>query len=286
MVHQDPVVWHPDILCKVWQHLGLDRGAAGCRSGWLAKVPVMVIAASMGCATQVPESPTVASDLPPTTDDYLHERFKWEGPVSESPDFRIDNPHGDVRVRTSHRGKVDVTAQVQQFGSEKFDIQILSETAAGAVVVKIADDHPRGRVDLTVLLPPGKSLAVTTRSGLAELKYQGNIDVNTDSGRIFVKAGGDVVANSHSGNIDLALSEENPTQPIVLRTDGDIGAWFLRDASLQLQAHGARGVSIEFPGIETGRMRKTSKQTFGNGGAKVALDSGRGQVRVRVLPPG
>lgn len=278
--HRGPVDSLPDFSSRSRQHPVEHRGVAGFR----CVVPVVFLATALaGCATTVEQNKAPASAN--VADGYQHERFRWEGPISADPDFRIDNPYGDIRVRTTGRGHVAVTAQVQQFGNEKLDIEITGD-AASTIVVVSSVPKPRGRVDVTVLLPAGKKLSATTDSGLAELKYRGDIEVKTQSGRIFLKTGGHVQAYSQSGNIDLALARQNPVWPVNLQTNGDISAWFLRDASLELIASAARGISIEFPGIGPDYQPKSGKQIFGNGGAPVTLQSDRGQVRVGVLPPG
>ncbi|MBT8130848.1 MAG: hypothetical protein KJO35_01155 [Gammaproteobacteria bacterium] len=229
------------------------------------------------------DQPAVQPDSSP----YEHKRFSWEGADTGSQQFTIVNTFGDVRVRTSERGFIAVTAQIQTFGSEKFDVLVNADNSTPGVVVKSYNNAmPQGRVDVTVLLPPGKSLSVSTVDGRNEAKYRGDIVAETQSGAIFIKTSGDVMATSIRGKVDLAIPAADSARTVTVSTAGDVQAWLTPQSNLSLQLNAADGVSIAMSGLLEKQDEQNEHYVLGDGGDEVSLTSTGGKILILPLPPG
>jgi len=102
--------------------------------------------------------------------------------------------------------------------------------------------RPRGRVDLTLMVPPGKRLEGTTRDGLAEIKYRGDVLARTRGGDILVETPAHASARSESGSITAKLSGEAWRQPLSFTSgSGDVTLWVPEDASPELRVESVHG---------------------------------------------
>ncbi|MBT8144300.1 MAG: hypothetical protein KJO55_06345 [Gammaproteobacteria bacterium] len=224
---------------------------------------------------------------PAVEEGWTHHRDQYEGPVAADAAFSIVNPYGDVRVRTSRRGSVLVTSQVQQHGDEDFNIRIDDDDGVRAITVIASNERPRGRVDMSVLLPPGKEVELETAGNLAELKYAGHGRIRTTSGAVSVETAHHVDVETDSGNVDYALRAVSPSRALTIETRGEINAWFLPEANLELIAAAAGPVRISLPGYERVQDQPhRAAVVLGRGGPRIILNSSEGSVRVRPLPPG
>lgn len=138
---------------------------------------------------------------------------------------------------------------------------------------------------MTVLLPAGKQLIVSSHEHLAEVKYQGDVAVRTTTGKISVHTAHQVDIETRDGDIDLVLATLNPSQPFSVQTHGAINAWFVPTANLEVLASAAKHVSIDIAG-QFSRGKSTDVIVLGSGGPRVTLVSTGGDVQVRALPPG
>jgi hypothetical protein len=138
---------------------------------------VLVVAAALAACAK--PSPRTSFKL---------DAFRWRAEATPQTVIVATNEWGDLRVRTAQRGGLVVSAMIQKIGTTRDELEIRIEEAAEKVVVRVVPlvKKPRGRVDLTLIIPPGKRLEGTTRDGLAEVKYKGAAVVRTRGGNVLI----------------------------------------------------------------------------------------------------
>jgi len=175
---------------------------------------VLVLACMLtACAT--PESAAPVLTEPP------YEVISREQQVNidaNTASIRIDNPHGDVRVRVVEGLKMGVYATIQRIGEAPLDprIEIDRDGTQASLTVRYPSAGP-GRVDLAVFVPERLAIDVQTSSGLAQVRRaKRDVRVRTTSGKIevtghagfnLVTASGDIVVRQTTGAFDVAIAE-------------------------------------------------------------------------------
>ena len=220
---------------------------------------LLVTATLAACARPSPQTSKEAFKLEP---------FRWRAESTPQALIVATNEWGDLRVRTAQRGGLVVSAMIQKIGTAADELRILIEEAGDRVVVKVEPRvaRPRGRVDLTLIIPPGKRLEGATRDGLAEIKYKGDVEARTRGGSILIENPAHASARTETGAINAKLSGNTWTQAQSFTSgSGDITVWLPEDANLVLRT-------------PTGETR------WGNGGPELRIDSDHGNVRVVPIP--
>jgi hypothetical protein len=145
-----------------------------------ATLVVLLVAAKLAACSK--PSPRTSDEL------FKLDAFRWRAAETPQDVIVATNEWGDLRVRTAQRGGLVVSAMIQKIGSTRDELEIRIEEAAEKVVVRVVPlvKKPRGRVDLTLIIPPGKRLEGTTRDGLAEIKYKGAAVVRTRGGNVLI----------------------------------------------------------------------------------------------------
>jgi hypothetical protein len=199
--------------------------------------------------------------------------FRWRAEVTPQGVIIATNEWGDLRVRTAQRGGLVVSAMIQKIGTTKDELEISIEESAETVEVRVVPRvaEPRGRVDLTLIIPPGKRLEGATRDGLAEIKYKGDVVARTRGGNVLIETPAHASAHSETGGITAKLSGNAWQQALSFASgSGDITIWLPEDANLVLRT--AAGGA---PPVET---------TWGHGGPELRIESVDGDVRVVPYP--
>ena len=217
--------------------------------------------------------------------------FRWRGDISGSRLVTATNAWGDLRTRTSDRGTEDliVSAMIQKIGTKRDEFEIRIEPATEAVAVTVVPivAEPRGRVDLTLLIPPGRRLEGTTLDGLAELKYKGDVAARTRGGRIVVRTPAHAQASSESGDIIAQLSAGGWRDPVSLTSDsGGVTVLLPADSNLVLRASSPGTIELDFPPRATADVLREGERleaTLGAGGSELRVRSGFGPLRILPL---
>lgn len=249
-------------------------------------LPALLLAACAAPSSQAPR-PTVDNQAAAETaaEHFELDSFQWRGDIAGRDIVRATNEWGDLRTRTADRGGLVVSAMIQNIGTTRDEFEIRIDETGDPVVVEVVPQvpEPRGRVDLTLIIPPGKRLQGTTRDGLAELKYAGDIAARTRGGDIFVKTAAHASAESETGAISARLSGGRWRDPVSLASgSGDITVGLPGDADLALNIDTAGAINVEFPhevaekGGEGGRL----ETRLGAGGPELRIESVSGSVRV------
>jgi hypothetical protein len=177
-----------------------------------------------------------AVPAPGTADEtFTLDSFRWRAESTPQDAIVATNEWGDLRVRTAARGGLVVSAMIQKIGTTRDELEIRIDETADRVVVKVVPRvaRPRGRVDLTLIVPPGKRLEGATRHGLAEIKYRGDVRARTESGDITIETSGHASAHSDSGSITAKLSGEAWQEPPSFTSgSGDVTIWLPAEATV------------------------------------------------------
>ncbi len=100
--------------------------------------------------------------------------------------MRVLNPYGDVRLRASDAGEVEVSAMIQRRTSDPVKAEVQIGRRRGRLTIEVVyPAAPRGdlhRVDIAVFVPAGAQVAVRTRDGMIQARGLAN-DVELESFR-------------------------------------------------------------------------------------------------------
>ena len=244
------------------------------------KLGALLVAATLAACAQPPRTSDEAFEL---------DSFRWRAEGTPQGVILATNEWGDLRVRTAHRGGLVVSAMIQKIGTTRDELEIRVEEAAETVVVRVVPRvaEPRGRVDLTLIVPPGKRLEGTTRDGLAEIKYNGDVVARTRHGNILIETPAHASAHSETGGITAKLSGNAWQQALSFASDsGNITIWLPEDANLVLRAATDGAIDVGFPQATESGGRGTPRveTTLGHGGPELRIDSVHGDVRVVPYP--
>ena len=221
---------------------------------------VLLVAATLAACAK--PSPRTAEEV------FKLDSFRWRAAQTPQAVIVATNEWGDLRVRTAQRGGLVVSAMIQKIGTKRDELEIRVEESAERVVVRVVPRvaRPRGRVDLTLIVPPGKRVEGATRDGLAEVKYKGDVAARTRRGSVLIETSGHASAQTETGGITAKLSGNAWQQAQSFASgSGDITVWLPEDANLVLRT-------------ATGEAR------WGQGGPELRIASGRGDVRVVPYP--
>jgi len=229
------------------------------------------------------------------------ERDSWVGPINPGSTIRVDNPHGDVRLR--HGGAdpaLEVAAVLQQIAIDGSKLVLdVSVTDNEAVISIVRLDHegqpahdvPRGdraRADLALMIPEGFPVHAATTAGLLEVRgVRSDVDLSTVAGTIRVaETRGRINARSDRGTVEITLVTgatfgaqrlSTVTGPITVFTapTNDL------DVSMATSGSLTTDFSLDVVHVDHREPDKTATATIGRGGHPLAMTSQRGDLALR-----
>jgi hypothetical protein len=147
--------------------------------------------------------------------------FRWSGDLEQGRTVNASNPYGDIRVRNSKSGGINVSAIIQNLASGQADpeIRVIEDVGGYSVTVY----HPvnqnrekgyKGRVDLTLLLPEQTKLAASTTFGNILVRMKGSVKISASSGNLSVNTTGHIQAKTDSGTITAWIKGIIFNQPL------------------------------------------------------------------------
>ena len=232
------------------------------------------------------------------------ERFNWTGPAAAGG-LKVSNPHGDVRLRPSGDDQVLVSAVIQRDQNDPMaqDIRIDRDeddperlvveadwklTAEGAAVEN--ERMKKRRIDLTVLVPAGGAVWISTDAGLIEAKGLENpVDVRTVSGEVRLSSSRRVRALAERGEMNITFTGGGWLESSVLEsTTGRITAWLSPEAEVTVRGETTGLIttdfSVEIENAMAPTFRKRAVAEIGGGGDELILTSAKGDLRILSLP--
>lgn len=214
--------------------------------------------------------------------------------------LRIDNPHGELRVRIGQPGEVGIVATVQRFGAAgplpAFETSRKRDRLAIDVRYPFAPppvdpatgraDHTRGRADLAVFVPPDVALELSTTDGRIQVRRaRRDVDARSDSGIIDASTAGALRVATRSGRV-VARQEsgvwsgdsrvETEDGPILLAVPvaGDVALAVETGAAISHDP----GIAVDVRTGADGRQRASGR--WGSGRHALTVRSARGSVHL------
>ena len=229
------------------------------------------------------------------------ERDSWSGPIAPGSSIRVENPHGDVRLRHGgSQGNLEAAAILQQLSTDGSKLVLSVEITDTEAVVSIiryglagnpAPLVPRSdkaRADLAIMIPEGFPIRVETNHGLIEARgVRTDIDLHTTSGTIRVaKHHGRITSHSEIGPMEITLlpSATKKTQELT-STTGPITVFTpaTNNLDVAMATSGAliTDFSLKVEHHDTEEPNKTATASVGGGGSLLKLTSKRGDLALR-----
>ena len=174
----------------------------------LNRFPFRIVAAASLCLLGACAAPTPAPgpDAAKVRIERVDKAFDLDQGIHR---VAIDNPWGEINVRSSDDREVGIHAVIQRLPPRFAQASLRSHRDGDTLHIDVAFDRERadaqasaGRVDLAVYLPREIALALRTRdSRIAANKRAGAIEATTDSGAIVVSSRDRLVLHTRSGQI-------------------------------------------------------------------------------------
>lgn len=262
------------------------------RIAWLG-----LVAALAGCASAPREAAPATAQPADFAIETLRRAIAVEPGVAV---LRIDNPHGELRLRIGQPGEVGIVATVQRFGAagpapefaqarkgDELRIEVRYPFAPPPVDPATGRaDHTRGRADLAVFVPPDVALDLSSTDGRIQVRRaKRDVVARSDSGIIDVSSAGALRIATGSGRVVARL--ESDAWAGESRIESGSGAILLAlppagDIALDIDAGGAishdPGIAIDVAaGIDA---RQRAQARWGSGAHRVTVRSAGGTVHV------
>ena len=196
--------------------------------------------------------------------DFTLHSFRWQAAVTSQATVTATNEWGDIRVRTAQRGGVAVSAMIQRIGTTAEELAVRVDEGEDAVRVAVVPlvAAPRGRVDLTLMVPAGMRLEVATRDGVAEVKHKGDVVVRTVGGAVTLLTPGHASVETSSGDVEAKLTAKGWERPVTIASDsGDVTLWLPTDAAATLEAEAGGGAEVTRPPAPPGQSVRVASRT-------------------------
>ncbi|MBK8069995.1 MAG: hypothetical protein IPK27_20960 [Rhodanobacteraceae bacterium] len=271
--------------------------AASTRKLLRAGIAGLYCVAFVGCASPKLQETLAAGEVPRV--EIVPREERRELPPGTTG-MRIENPHGDLRVRITDQPKVGYYATVQRIGEQPlepvFDWQQHGERLELTIRYPGEESwlrthgHSRGRVDLAVFVPAAVALDLRTTDGFLQVrKARASVRARTESGSIEVSGAADLDLRSATGAIAASQTSGHWRTPIELHTrSGRIAVAVPVYAGISVDAMTRGRIELE-PGFtgsvfESGGKRRLQAK-FGDGGRAFRSRSDLGEIFLRAGIP-
>lgn len=235
------------------------------------------------------------------------EEIRWTGSVDSGDWMGVQNVNGDVEVTVTRGSEIEVIAT--KYGDEdNFDlVQIeVVENRDGVFVCAIypskrrSDDQECGgeefereryrgndldvEVVFEVRVPPSTRFQGTTVNG--DVRVDGTVEravTTTVNGDVEVTSRGSLTATTVNGSVDARIEGSDLEGPVKLTTvNGSIHLDVNDDINADVEARWVSGgLRSELPLTVRGRMSRTARGQFGDGGHEVSLSTVNGSIEIR-----
>lgn len=205
--------------------------------------------------------------------------------------MRVDNPHGDIRIRAGELDKVEILVVKQIIGEHPTAPTLTTSIEAKNSTIRVR--YPRrpkpfyGRIDLVIYLPPETHVTLTTVDSTIQVKgWQGSIEARSKSGRITADGHGQLRLRSGSGRILAGLFEGKRIADSRIQTrSGSINVSVEKATSALVLARTCgdlESLSDSLQSVSKGRCKK-ARAMFSAGAHTVDVRSRTGAVMVNAM---
>ena len=215
------------------------------------------------------------------------ERDSWTGPISPGSTIRIDNPHGDIRLR--HGGaepNLEAAAVFQQLSIDGAKLVLDVAVDDDAVTVSILRLDTAGQP--ATAIPRGVQVRAETGSGLLEARgVRSDVDLASGSGTIRAAENrGRIDARTERGVVEVTLIAHATRQPQQLTSvTGSITVFTPADNDLDVSMATSGTITTDFTleitHDDLAEPNKTATARVGDGGPDLIMTSKRGDLALR-----
>lgn len=255
----------------------------------LVLLPLPLFAQSAPASVPEPRSPPAAS----APDDARIERLDGKAAVPADAVLRIENPHGDIRLRDGGPGRdAEFHAVFQQLDPAGGRVTARFANEPGALVLRVARPAAAsaGRCDLAVYVPRGVKVIAIVDAGAIETRgVKGDAQLRSGAGDISVRGvAGLLDIESGAGSIAVVLEKPPAGAQRFASTTGSILLQFPAGSEAAVSAETSGEITSDFS-FEMTRMprREPSKRAVVRLGASTAatlsVHSLRGALRLIAL---
>jgi hypothetical protein len=248
------------------------RASKPLRAGAIASLVMLTIplAAMRPAKDETPKPTAVTSGEVRSSLSFAETRseggFHWQGTVAAGSWIEIYSSTGDIRLRPSTDGRVEVIATKPSRGAEGVKIGI-DKTQKGMQFCAVAISAPQpecktgmrgeltngiesARVDFVVKVPAGVGIAAHTGRGRVIAKeMQSYVWATTDEGDIEISTTDVAEASSRLGSIRATFGRRSWRENLEFLTErGDVSVRAPADARMTIEAStGSGSLASEFP---------------------------------------
>ncbi len=222
--------------------------------------------------------------------DWTIDNFRWNGVLAPETALEVLNPFGDVRLRASDAGEVEVSAQIQRRTSDPVKPEVKLGRRRGRMTVEVIyPAAPQGdlhRVDVAVFVPAGARVTVRTQDGMIQANGLGNdLDLASEGGDIFLTTTGTARVSAGRGDITADLRRDHwDRKPHLVTREGDITLRLPPDADARVEIKSPGEIQLRKAGrLERGAGGK-AVVTLGKGTHPLNLEAQKGGVTL-LTPP-
>jgi hypothetical protein len=263
----------------------------------LALLLASLLAPTLAAAQARAQTPAQKPDGEPIPAEWSIERFTREEKVPPGTAIRIENLHGDLRLRAGAEDLLVAWAVAQRHEKDPRTPVLAIEATAGELVLRVVLPEGEGavpaawerrRLDLVVEVPAGAAVKARTDRGLVEARgITGPIEARSRAGDLRFRAKGPVDLETERGEILVLLDAARWALPVRLRTTTGAIELHTRpdaDAAIRLATRGS--FTTDFS-LEVRRVQGHGKEAtarLGEGRGRIELLSEQGPVRLLEMP--
>lgn len=264
-------------------------GSARSRSRGLLLLLAALLAPAPAPAEPPAEEPALA--------EWSVERFTREEKLLPGTAVRIENLHGDLRLRTGPEDLLVAWAVAQRHEQDPRVPALAIEAREGELVLRVVLPEGEGsapatwarrRLDLVVEVPAGTAVKARTDRGLVEVRgITGPVEARSRAGDLRFRAKGPVDLETERGEILVLLDAPRWAFPVRLRTVTGAIELHLRadaDAALRLATRGSFTTDFSLEVRRVPGHGKEAAARLGEGRAPIELASEQGPVRLLEMP--
>lgn len=256
------------------------------RSSFLTPI-LFFLLLSMICANSLAQQPS--------NEVWRHTRQEWTLPLPASGPVQVENPWGDIRIRTHGKDEVYVLANIQNHQDDPRAMSLVIDNESKDKLglkahfsdeyngTPAADWQPR-RIDLTLFLPAKQMLKLQTEKGLIEVRgMAAPLSARSLTGEIRLRVKNAVEVISENGRVEIFFVSSDWVKDSQIETHtSPIEVNFPKGAQAQLAISTNGQITTDFS-IEIERdeneLLKTASAKIGKKkGKKLQIKSDRGPV--------
>ncbi len=211
---------------------------------------------------------------------------------SKAPHLEVINSYGDVRLRFGgYASEMELLTLKQNLDGD-LQVEVSIDRESDRIIVKpLNQEAPRkSRLDLVVMVPAGKTVAVETDSGLVEAKgLHDALRVKTQSGNVRLnKIKGRLMVQTVSGDIEATLTKKTTkAEQVFSSVTGHVSVWVAENESARVEMATSGDLITHFSLSVTrtphAEPDKHAVAVLADGDNKIILKSRRGNVALRAI---